>query len=195
MAGEAWRRRQKQLLPDSSPSRQSGPVARRLSASIRFPLKNSLISNGLILCSQYGLRMFSLMAFQSYAIEQKQDYKMSFSFQKKLRLEIENVRDPSCSYLILSAADNRVWDLLGGMMTENENAKKKSFKQVIVQAKKLRTSERLWKTSSQRAGDALLRHGSKIFITCVAKLVKWRNDIYKLVSLKISYETKHQADL
>lgn len=78
----------KQLSPDSSPSRQSGPVAQRLSASIRFPPppspKNSLISNGLILCFHYGLCMFSLMAFfQSYSIEQKKDYKMSFSLKKK----------------------------------------------------------------------------------------------------------------
>lgn len=35
--------------------------------------KNSLISNGLISCSQYGLRMFSLMTFQSYGVEQRQD--------------------------------------------------------------------------------------------------------------------------
>lgn len=53
--------------------------------------------------------MFSLMAFQSYAIEQKQDYKMSLSLKKKrIRLEIENVRDPSCSYLMVSAAHNQV---------------------------------------------------------------------------------------
>lgn len=46
--------------------------------------KNSLISNGLILCFHYGLCMFSLMAFfQSYSIEQKKDYKMSFSLKKK----------------------------------------------------------------------------------------------------------------
>lgn len=148
MASEAWQCWQKQLLPDSSPSRQSGPVAQRLSASIRFPLKNSLISNGLILCSQYGLRMFSLMTFQSYAIEQKQDYKTSFSLKKKkrkkrLRLEIENVRDPSCSYLMLSAADNRVWDLVGGMMTENENEQK--LQASHSSDKKLRTCERHWK--------------------------------------------------
>lgn len=56
--------------------------------------------------------MFSLMAFfQSYSIEQKKDYKMSFSLEKKekrIRLEIENVRDPSCSHLMVCAADNRV---------------------------------------------------------------------------------------
>lgn len=39
MAGEAWQRWQKQLSPDSSLSRQSGPVAQHLSASIRFPPK------------------------------------------------------------------------------------------------------------------------------------------------------------
>lgn len=91
--------------------------------------KNSLISNGLILCFHYGLCMFSLMAFfQSYSIEQKKDYKMSFSLKKKkrIRLEIENVRDPSCSHLMVCAADNRVWDRAGRMMTEKENEWKAS---------------------------------------------------------------------
>lgn len=39
-------------------------------------------------------------------------------------MEIENVRDLSCSFLIVSAVDNRVRDPVGGMMTENENVKK-----------------------------------------------------------------------
>lgn len=74
---------EKHLSPNSSPSRQSGPVTQHLSAPLTPTKKNTtLISNSLFLCSQYSPRMLLLMAFQSYAVERRQDYEMSFPFFK-----------------------------------------------------------------------------------------------------------------
>lgn len=81
-ASEAWRRRRKTALARFvCESTVWARVAQHLSASIRFPRKNSLISNGLIPCSWFGLHMFSLMTFHSYSIEQRQDFRGWFSFE------------------------------------------------------------------------------------------------------------------
>lgn len=74
VTSRAWRRLAKTAprpSPDSSPSKLAPAVYLPLYASAPSPQKNPLISNGLILCSQYGLRMFSLMTFQSYAMERR----------------------------------------------------------------------------------------------------------------------------
>lgn len=56
------------------------------------------------------------MTFQSYAIEQRQDYKMYFLYKKKKRAKAGGgglisakcaVGDPSSNYLMPSAADNQ----------------------------------------------------------------------------------------
>lgn len=85
VASRAWQRWRKQLSPRFVSQPTVWPCRRALICLHTLPPKNSLISNGLILCSQYGLHMFSLIAFQSYSIEQGQDYKMSFSSKKKKR--------------------------------------------------------------------------------------------------------------
>lgn len=123
VAGGAWRRWRRKKKNTDRPCRPAFICLHTL------PPKNSLISNGLILCFQYGLCKSSLMTFSIlfYRAEARLKKKKSFSLKKKkrIRLEIENGRDPSCSYLMVSAADNRVWDLVGGMMmTENENVQK-----------------------------------------------------------------------
>lgn len=166
-AWRRWREEKTQQPPPPSPGQQSGTVY------LSCPPKNSLISNGLIQSLHYGLRMFSLMAFQPYSI--CRDYKMSFflfpppppplhqeSEKKKGggwggRLEIENVRDLWCRYLMASAAadDNRLRDLVGGMMTGNESVRassKSQFKQ---------SRERQWKTLGRAASRPSLQRSKE----------------------------------
>lgn len=65
----------------SQPTVRPGrPVLIRLHT---LPPKNSLFSNGLVLCSQYGPCTFSLMAFQCQATKQKQGVNITWPFSKK----------------------------------------------------------------------------------------------------------------
>lgn len=84
-----------------------------------------------------------------------------FSEMKEgLRLKTESVRDPSGGYLMLGAADNRVWDL--GDDDDDDDRKwklHKIFKRVIVQTK----IKKLWKTLKDGARGKLME-GKRILL-------------------------------